>query len=229
MRSTTKPATEVLLSDLQAEYLKDRNQVAYQKMFEELVVYCRSLVLKTIKGKIFLNPDYVQEVALEATMRLMVQYQKPEFTIGASFAGYLQFKILEVLYNTKVIQEDMTLSLNAIVDASSKSTHVTEMEDLAESLNFTYLAQPSRYLASVDPSMYLLDSEAEALNTCMSVVKEVFNLIGFREGLRVVIGILQFIRKSPTYPRLRETLSPNQLSVLDLSLLEIRNRLAGVA
>lgn len=229
MRSTTKPATEVLLSDLQAEYLKDRNQVAYQKMFEELVVYCRSLVLKTIKGKTFLQPDYVQEVALEATMRLMAQYQKPEFTIGASFAGYLQFKILEVLYNTKVIQEDMTLSLNAIVDASSKSTHVTEMEDLAEALNFTYLAQPSKYLASVDPSSYLLDSEAEAVNTCMSVVKEVFEQVGFREGMRVAIGILQFMRKSSTYERLRETLTPRQISVLDLSLLEIRNRLAGVA
>ena len=229
MRSSTKPATEVLLSELQAEYLKERDQDIYKKMFEELVVYCRSLVLKTIKGKIFLNPDYVQEVALEATMRLMAQYQKPEFVIGASFAGYLQFKILEVLYNTKVIQEDMTLSLNAIVDASSKSTHVTEMEDLAESLNFTYLAQPSKYLASVDPSMYLLDSEAEAINTCMSVVKEVFNLIGMREGIRVAVGILQFIRKSPTYPKLRESLASNQISVLDLSLLEIRNRLAGVA
>ena len=229
MRSTTKPATEILLTDLQAKYLENRDQDVYKKMFEELVVYCRSLVLKTIKGKTFLQPDYVQEVALEATMRLMTQYQKPEFTIGASFAGYLQFKILEVLYNTKVIQEDMTLSLNAIVDASSKSTHVTEMEDLAESLNFTYLAQPTRYLASVDPSAYLLDSEAEAVNTCMSVVKEIFNQVGLREGLRVSIGILQFMRKNPTYEKLRETLSERQIALLDLSLLEIRNRLAGVA
>jgi len=229
MRSSTKPQTEIRLADLQKEYLADRNETSYKTMFEEMVVYCRSLVLKTIKGKIFLNPDYVQEVALEATMRLMAQYQKPDFSIGASFAGYLQFKILEVLYNTKVVQEDMTLSLNAIVDASSKGSHVTEMEDLAESLNFTYLAQPTKYLASIDPSAYLLDSNAEAIDTCMSVVKEVFNLIGLREGIRVVTGILQFVRKSPTYNDLRASLSERQLSVLDLSLLEIRNRLAGVA
>jgi hypothetical protein len=228
MRSTTKPATEVMLSELQDIYLKDRDMATYQKIFQELTFYCRSLVLKTIKGKTYLNPDIVQEVALEATMRLMTQYQKPEFTIGSSFAGYLQFKILEVLYNTKAIQEDLTLSLNSIVDSSS-STNGTELEDLAEKLNFTYLAQPSKYLASVDPSLYLLDSNDEAINTCMSVVKEIFNLVGLREGFRVTLGVLQFVKKSPTYENFKKSLNPSQTAVLELTLLEMRNRLVGEA
>ncbi len=229
MRSTTKPATEVLLSDLQTQYLENRELIYYQKMFEEMVKYCRSLVLKTIKGKTYLNPDHVQEVALESTMRLMAQYQKPAFVINASFAGYLQFKILEVLYNTKTIQDDMTMSLNHLVENSSRAGHAVELEDLAESLNFTYLAQPNKYIASIDPSQYLLDSNSEAIETCLSVSKEVFTLVGFRKGFRVALGLLQFMRKSPTYEKLRASLTPTQVSALDLSLLEIRNRLAGVA
>lgn len=229
MRSSVKPATEVLLLKLQNDYLENRDEAAYKNLFKEMVPYCRSLVLKTIKGKTCLDPDHVNEVALEATMRLITRYKKPEFKISDSFAGYLQFKIIEVLYNPKTIQEDMTLSLNSIVDASSKSTNQTELEDLAESLNFVYLAHPTRYLASIDPSQYLLDSESEAIETCLSVVREVFNLIGLREGIKVTLGILQFVRKSSTYNKYRDTLTSSQLSVLDMSLLEIRNRLAGVA
>lgn len=231
-RYAQKPATEVRLSDLQEKYLETRNiekydqNPFYREMFQEMVPYARSLILKQTKGKIFLPPDIVDAASIDSTIKLMTQYNRPGFLIDRSFAGYLYFKIKETLYNDRLQKEDMTVSLNNIIETKSKSV---ELGDLAETLNFTYMFRPDGDSSSDDPATYLFNKEHDAIRSALSVIEDVFMSSPLKLSMKIAIGMLQFIRKSPTYNKYIETLSEEEGAALNLALLELRNRLANVA
>lgn len=231
-RYAQKPATEVKLSELQEKYLQSRNIEEYDKsphyreMFEVMVPYARSLILKQMKGKVFLPPDIVDAASVDSTIKLMTQYSRPEFLIDRSFAGYLFFKIKETLYNDRLQKEDTTVSLNSIIETKSKNV---ELGDLAETLNFTYMFRPENDSSSDDPALYLFNREHDAIRSAVSVIEDVFTSSSLRISMKVAIGVLQFIRKSPTYKKYVETLSEEEETILNLALLELRNRLANVA
>jgi hypothetical protein len=234
IKNTIKPATEQKLTELQKKYLKNRkgkdyqDSIYFQDMFKEMIPYARSLILKTTRGKIYLPPDLVDDAALDSAIKLMSQYEKPDFSIGSSFAGYLKFKVLESLYNSKIIKEDAVTSLNLLVE--NKGTTSTEFEDLQESLNFTHIFHPDSHKATEDPSEYVLDKKEDAIDSVLTVVTDLFLSLDLRVAMRVIIGILSFIRKHENYPEYREYyLTEEEVKILDLALLELRNRLANMA
>lgn len=246
-RSKQKPATELLLTKLEEEYLKERekrieikegisklegvptdSEVAiYHQMFKELVPYARSLILKKTKGKIFLPPDIVDDTALESTVKFMSQYEKQDFKTRASFAGLLSFKVLESLYGPKIKAADRITSLNEHIE--NGRTRETELGELSESYNFTYLFRPYDNDIIDDPANYLFNKETDAINNMMTVIKDLYKCTTLHQFYIICIGIYQFIEKAKTLDKFKELFFTSEIEeIYEVSLLEIRNRLAGV-
>jgi hypothetical protein len=227
-RNKMKPRTELILSSLQDEYLKKRDIDTYQQMFSEILPYARSLILKKTAGKIFLPPDVVDSAALEATVKFMTQYEKPEFKISNSFAGMLSFKVLEAMYGPKVIAADQISSLNEHID-SGKIKNL-EFGDMPETYNFTYLFRPDSAQVGEDPCNYLFNRDSDAIDSVLTVVDDLYKTCDLHTYFLVSLAIVQFIKKKKTFQRFRlKFLTTSQKEILDIALLEIKNRLANTA
>lgn len=223
-----KPETEVLLSKLEAEYLVSRDNLTYQKIFSAIFPYARSLVLKKTRGKAFLPPDLVDEAALESTIKFMSQYEKPEYKTKASFAGLLTYKVLESLYGPKVRAVDDILSLNEHIEKDQG--HETELGDLSENYNFTYLFRAHSHDITDDPSEYLFDTSNDAINNMMSVVKDIYTSVDLHSFFIISNALFQFIEKSKTLDKFKDRfMTPPMKEIYDISLLEMMNRLQGIA
>jgi hypothetical protein len=108
-----KPDTERELYFLQLKYLETRDQDTWKAMFKIIYEYARSLVLKRLKNRTYIEPDEVADYAGGAAQAFMRQYlTKPHWSVGASFAGMLKWKVVEVMYRYK--SEDDHVSLNSI-------------------------------------------------------------------------------------------------------------------
>jgi hypothetical protein len=230
-RFKVKPPTEAKLSELQAQYLETRDlqhyteNPFYQEMFRELVPYVRSLTLKQTTGKIYLPPEVVEDAAIEATMKFMEQYRKPEFKAHSSFAGYLHFKILETLYSAKKVREDRVLSLNTTLEDSS-SSNKTEVEELVARLNIRSVFSPEGGdKTTSDPSLYLFREEEDIIHSASSVLTDVFkSSASLIEAIKLAIGLLLFVRKT-RFAKYQTSLNEKEREALDLCILELKRRL----
>jgi hypothetical protein len=200
-RLKQKPKTEELLEKLEEHYLRTHDITTYQQIFSELVPYARSLILKKTKGKIFLHPALVEEAALESTVKFMTQYEKPEYRTRASFAGLLGYKVLEALYGPKIKSADKIISLNEHIE--NNKNRDTELGDLPENYNFTYLFRPHSSDICDDPSNYLFDKEGDAINSIITVIKDLYKAMPLHEFFVISIAIYQFIEKSKTLEKFK--------------------------
>jgi len=217
-----KPATEIKLGELQEQYLATRDDAVWQEMFDIMINYARSLVLKATKGKVFLDPDHVIGVATDAAIKIMRRYEDPDFIIDRSFGGLLRWKVVESLYGDR--QEETHLSLNHIV--SEEGGHVTELGDLQSSIGF----HTTTGATSDEPILdKILADEMHAI--VQSTLSEFDTAVdSYRLSLLARLYILLFVRKSKIRHSLNIfrrhlQLSTKEEEVLDLLLLEIRNRL----
>lgn len=97
----------------------------------------RSLILQRIKGKNFVEPEIIDEQTTSATLAFMSQYlTRPEFEVGASFAGMMKWKIIEVLYKGKNPKSNggEPISLQYEINDDGKST----LEDLIPANDVVY-------------------------------------------------------------------------------------------
>lgn len=112
-----KPETEQCLFSLQERYLKTRDHRIWIKMFEVAFPYIKSLILKKKKEEErakWEESDEIASKASTATFLFLSQYlKKPQFEVGASFAGMINGKILEVLYGGT---HDFDVSLNSKIN-----------------------------------------------------------------------------------------------------------------
>lgn len=116
-----KPESEQLLFKLQAEYLKTRDQKIWSEMFHICWSYIQSLIKKRQRGKNFIEPDDLNDKTTNATLTFMSQYlTNPEFEVGASFAGMMTWKIVEVMYETS--KDDRAISLDMAINDDNKHT-----------------------------------------------------------------------------------------------------------
>jgi hypothetical protein len=224
-----KPATEVLLAKLQDEYLKTRDISIYQQIFSEILPYARSMVLKRTRGKIFLHPDLVDNAALDATIKFMAQYEDPDFKgIHSSFAGILGYKVLEAMYGPKIVAADSISSLNEHIENSKDRE--TEFGDMSESFNFVYMFRPDGENVGNDPANYLFNKESDAIDSVLSILRDLYFSTTLHTYFVVSLGLLQFIHKSRTYDRFREYyLDDLSREALDLCILELHKRLENRA
>lgn len=218
-----KPKTEIELAELQDQYLATKDENIWRKMFDIMISYARSFVLKATKGKTFLDPDHVQAVATDAAIKIMKRYHDDKtFYIDRSFGGLLRWKVIESLYGD--YQEDNHLSLNYVV--SEEGGHVTELGDLQASIGFSTTS------AEVSDEPILDKIMADELGRTVGLVLEEFDdaVDSYRLSLLGRLYLLLMMRKSKVRHSLNifkryAKMGPKEEEALDLLILEIRNRL----
>jgi len=220
-----KPKTELILDDLQDKWLNNKDQNAYKQMFEILVQYARSIILKMTRGKKFLDPDYVFNVSIDAVIKFFEQYEKnPQFKVDYSFAGTLRYKVLECLYGPKIQKQDSIGSINSYI--SSSENEIDELESLQDKLDM----QPywSSNLDIDDPVYKLYHTEETTLQTVFSVIHDIYKTnISDKDVIILLIAILHTFRKNKNLPAFKENcFTPTLTDIYELAMLEIRDRLS---
>lgn len=182
-----KPKTEQELFSYQLDFYKNNGDIsALEKLFIGMVPYAGSLILKFKKHRNFITKSALKDMSFEVALRVIDQYlNRPGFTIGASFGGYIKWKILEVTGEAddfeRAKQIDPAtgkpkimplLSLNAIMDSASGKD--VALEDLQEKLNF-------KYLGGANANWYIKFDSLYEDQAILGVMKIVDTLIGFIE------------------------------------------------
>lgn len=108
-----------------------------EKMYMLVIDYTGSLLKKRMKGKcFFMDPEELQDKIFQASFFWYEQFtQKPGFRIDGSWAGQLNFKITQALYQYK--EDEQFDSLDRIITDSSSSNQ-TSLLDMKESFNFEH-------------------------------------------------------------------------------------------
>lgn len=215
-----KPETEVILEDLQNKYMETRDPQVWKEMFDIMIKYARSLTLKINKGKVYLEPEHVLGVATDAAIKIMERYSDPEFKITHSFAGLLKWKVIESLYGGW--EEEAHLSLNYVFQEDSSTK--TELGDLQSKIHATSLTPELVTELKEDDAENLIFT----LNNILKEYDEACN--SYRSSLIGRAYLLLWLRKSkirhaPSLFKRYIDLPPKEEEILDLLLLEIRNRL----
>ncbi len=213
-----KPETEVKLGILQDLYLENKEK--YQNEFMlALKPYARSLALKEIKGKVVLPPDRVEEVAVEATLKLLNQYRNPEWRVWASFGGALRWKVIESLYENS--KEESCLSLNTLIGAD----HSKEVEDLVVQLKLKTLYTN----INESPESILFRDFEGIIDEVNGILREASEVLSYHYFLVFKLYFNLLVRR----PKIKNAMqnfkqtyiTSNMEDVFDTLLLEIRNRL----
>ena len=220
----TKPPTEQECFAHQYDYFmadtpEDRSK-AWTALFDVLLSYSKSLILQKLKSKTFLDPEEVYEKALQATTAFLICYiVNYEFFVWASFAGYLNYKIIEVLYRPK--NEDKTLSLDFSFNNSD-----TEYSFIDGQQRFG--AQTLYQSDDSDPSLKLRPTPYEIIQ---EILKDYEDVIGNNSLLFKALLYLELCLKKPRNRHIKEQYLKNiakskkELNAIEMLELEFVNRL----
>ena len=120
----SKPVSEQQAFAYQTKWLQTKDPKVWEEWTALMFSYTRSLVLKKLTRKKYLEPDEIDDITADAVFNFMAQYLKPtktggQFEVGASFAGMVNFKILEALYRGK--DDNHTLSLDVAITDENKT------------------------------------------------------------------------------------------------------------
>jgi len=223
--SKEKPPTEVTLSALQEKWRINNDMKAYQEMFQIIVQYSRSIILKMTRGKKFLNPDFVFNKAIDVTIKFFEQYEtNPKYWVDFSFAGLLRYKVLECLYGPKEKKIDDILSLNSY--CSDELGGDKEMETMQSFLHM----KPAwgSTLDIEDPVYKMYYTEEATIATVLSVIHDMYNTdFSNRDIMVLLVAFIQTFRKTKTLPLFMEKFftTTEIKEAYELAMLEIRNRL----
>lgn len=163
-----KPATEQELFSLQEEFLNRRDKYdkevqewikdtskpkpvdtsieIWSKMLAIIYNYAASLIKKRNTGKKYTEPDEISDKAFEAAFKFMSAYnRRPNFAIGASFAGNLMWKVLEATSEDKKISLNQPTSYDAqleLLDTLQEDTftHVGGLRNLSSNPEEAFIA-----------------------------------------------------------------------------------------
>lgn len=215
-----KPETEVRLEQLQEVYMdnpKDRD--VFNEYFLLLKSYARSICLKEIKSKIYLEPDRVEEVAVEATLKLLAQYNKPDWKVWGSFFGALRWKVVEALYQDA--EEESAISMNLYVGDSTR-----ELGDVLEKIGAQTLWKGD----GENPQDVFFKTADVSLSEIKAVLEEAATVLNPRQRLLFHAYLLLKLRRPKArlvFPAFSSLfLTTKEEEAFELLLLEIRNRIA---
>lgn len=236
-----KPATERELFQLQdelfvkrekynqeiKEWLKDTSKprpvdesiVPWTKMFEILYSYASSLVKKKAKGKKYIEPEDVSAYAMDATFRLMSMFnRKPEYAVGASFAGILGYKVLELINEAKLISLNKPTSYDAQV----------ELLDTLTEDSFTHIGGSRNLMLS--PEEIFLASEEDPIG---EVLDELDQEVGRNSKIAFLARLYLLVNlRVPRTRHIKRLFIENWAQdykveqVLESTVLEVYNRLS---
>lgn len=217
----SKPETEQQMFALQDRYINHgRDQAVWSQMFELCWSYMQSLIKKRLAsaGK-YMEPEELDDKTTAATLAFMSQYlTKPEFEVGASFAGMMKWKIIEVMY--KPSADDKAISMSTEIDDDGKNT----LEDL---------------IAAEDAGCWhFLEDEvcrASPIDVINQVLKELDATLNDFYLETVVRGYLLLCMKHPKNRHSKRMFlnrwaqSPKVEKLIEYVMLEVHNRLVEEA
>jgi hypothetical protein len=130
-----------------------------------------------------MEPEDVNDKAMEASIRFMQQYiKRPDFVVGASFAGMFNMKIVEVLYKDK--DEDQHTSLNALIGDSNSEFGDTQFKN-----KFNNFLQSGEYSDNPE-DQFLSMSIEDTVDDILQEIDEVVEDTRLQFLSRLYIGIL---------------------------------------
>ena len=219
--------TELRLQELQEKFLDPNgcSKADKDEFFLVMRMYARSITLQMIKSKgLVLPPERVDEVCTDATLAILKQYQKVGWTIEASFAGALRWKVIESLYGPK--NEESHYSLNTTF---SDDTDSKEMLDLVSSSSLPW----SNDSYCDDPEETTFTNYSAVTEEVNRLLDEAYEILDYRLYVRFLPWLLLNIRKTRARNVMQTFtscfLTSREESAFELLLLELRNRLSIIA
>jgi len=215
----------VALFDLQEKYLIDRDTTVWTEMFGIIYNYARSLTLKKIKGKIFLEEDLVNDAATHAALKFMQRYNTdPDFKVDYSFAGVLKWKVIEALYGD--YQEDNHVSLNLSIGESNQG----ELGDTQVRNKFESVTCQDNCF-NPESSLDIVDINEDIHKILCELDEE----LGYNERLEILTRMYVLLHLRKPKSRHAKLLfkkyyihSYKDEQIIELTLMELRNRLRVV-
>ena len=219
-----KPAIEIELFRLQADFYDPKKKHLQSETWAEMLKlirdYSQSLILKRVKGGgKYMEPDDLWDKSVWVALRFMSQYyNRPGFRTGASFAGMLSWKVMEVLVKHR--QEDWHLSLSSIMGDEN-----SDLESKQEKVKFENVFG------------YVYDQpDSEIRTPLMTTLKELFEDvdIGYENDPHMSILTRLYLLIYIKRPKNKHCVSQFEKrwgsgykvkKVLDSSLLELHKRL----
>lgn len=227
------PETEVNLKKLQEEYLKDKSNVkVFQEFFSLIRVYARSLVLKQIKRKgLYLQPEKVDEISTDATIKIVDQYKEDGWMIKTSFGGALYFKILEAMYEysneEKMAKTSLNFKLNG--EDSEESKELGDILGNTTCLPWDMTKTFSTENFSESPEEYLANMISTSYSEVERIIDFAFENLPYNSFLRFIPWLVLQFRKTKTRNGQASFnkifLSNEEENAFDLLFLEIFNRI----
>lgn len=237
-----KPATEQELFLLQEEFLNRRDDYdrkvqewikdtskpkpvdtsleIWSKMLAIIYNYAASLIKKRNTGKRYIEPDDIADKAFEAAFKFMSAYnRRPDFAIGASFAGNLMWKVLEAT------SEDKKISLNQPTSYDAQ----IELIDTLQEDNFTHIGGLRN--VSLNPEdVYITNNE----NIIGEILEELDQEVGKSSKLAFIARLYLLINlRVPRTRHIKRLFLENWAQeykveqVLESTVLEVFNRYGG--
>lgn len=223
------PETELKCQELQALYLQpDCPQSIKEEYFLLLRTYARSLTLKNIKRLgIYLPPERVDEICTDATLLILDQYKKEGWSIRASFAGALYWKIVEAMYSEK--DDEISYSLNTTFTSDQNSKEIMDL--IGTDSDLPWQSALGRSLISADPADNLAEQDNVAYDEIKGLIDQAYDILPYPTFLRFLPWLVLQLRRPKTrnIQQLFETLylTNRESSAFDILWLEIKNRIAG--
>jgi hypothetical protein len=220
-----KPEMEQTLFRLQEKFYNpestpEEKDQAWSDMLGNCQAYSKSLILKRIKGHKFVDPDVIWDKATHTALQFMSQYKnRPGFHVGASFAGMINWKVMEALY--KDWPEDSHLSLSRIIGQDGN-----DLESMQERIHFENVFGMDYGTPEGSISKLVLD------NTITEILQELDSGYEYDKRIMIIVRVfLSIILKKPRNKHVKSCFLKKYANdyktkkVLDLFLLEFHKRL----
>ena len=223
-----KPATEIELEELQELYLKDKdNKEVRDKYFILLKSYARSITLKILrkKGK-QLPAEKVDEVATEAMRLLVRQYRNPEAKVRKSFAGALQWKVIEALWAPA--KEEMVLSLDKVNESTNREL-MENIQSMGAVLPWNSEAVGTEWDSVEDSYIKSVNIGKEIIN---DTIDEAYKVLPYRLWILFMCYFLLKVRRpikgNPLQNFENKMITEKEKRAFEILVLEMRNRIKAL-
>ena len=205
--------------------MQDRdNKVVRDKYFILLKNYARSITLKILrkKGK-QLPAERVDEVATEAMMLLVRQYRNPEAKVRKSFAGALQWKVIEALWTPA--KEEMVASLDKVNESTNKEL-LENIQSVGAVLPWNSEVEGTEWDSVEDSYIKSVNIGKDIIN---GVIDEAYKVLPYRLWILFMCYFLLKVRRpirgNPVQNFADKMITEREQRAFDILILEMRNRL----
>ncbi len=172
-------------------HLKNIDTSTKDQLFFVIKDYVGSLLKKKIKNSNFyLAPDDFEEKVYQATFNWFNQYMSSPYKIDGSWAGQLNWKIIEALYRYKDERFD---SLDRMV-ANHGDSHGTEFMDMVEIFNIKplFTKNDKMYYDPYEDNHGLVDELNLVINRIVGTIRKTQDM---SSEILVLISFLFFIQQ----------------------------------